>query len=119
MLPDNYKGMLFGVFDGHGGREVAEYAKENFKKKFINNKAFKEQKYREALVQTFMLLDKELEKEEYSMDAGATACVVFVTQDKIITANAGDSRAVLSRNKKAIALSEDHKPNDPKELSRI
>ena len=24
--------MLFGVFDGHGGEEVAQYAKKNFKK---------------------------------------------------------------------------------------
>ena len=24
------KGMIFGVFDGHGGKEVAEYAKANF-----------------------------------------------------------------------------------------
>ena len=27
-LPDNEKGMLFAVFDGHGGDEVAIYAKE-------------------------------------------------------------------------------------------
>ena len=26
-LPRNQKGMLFAVFDGHGGREVALYAK--------------------------------------------------------------------------------------------
>lgn len=29
-LPANKKGMLFGVFDGHGGQEVAEHAKANF-----------------------------------------------------------------------------------------
>ena len=32
--------MIFGVFDGHGGKEVAEYAKENFKKEFIKNGNF-------------------------------------------------------------------------------
>jgi serine/threonine protein phosphatase PrpC len=31
---DNYKSMLFGVFDGHGGKEVAEFARENFKNNF-------------------------------------------------------------------------------------
>ena len=31
-LPDKQMGMVFGVFDGHGGKEVAEFAKENFKR---------------------------------------------------------------------------------------
>ncbi len=30
----NDYGMLFGVFDGHGGAEVANWTKENFKKVF-------------------------------------------------------------------------------------
>jgi len=29
---DGSKGLLFGVFDGHGGREVAAFAQENFKR---------------------------------------------------------------------------------------
>lgn len=111
--------MLFGVFDGHGGKEVAEYARENFKKNFMNQKAFKEGKYKEALINTFMDLDKVLENEDFAMDAGCTAVVCFVTKTQIFCSNAGDSRAVLSRGKKAVALSEDHKPNDPKELARI
>jgi len=38
-------GMLFGVFDGHGGREVAIYAKENFTRVFKEQKAFKDRDY--------------------------------------------------------------------------
>ena len=34
--------VFYGVFDGHGGKEVAEYAKDNFKKKFIKSKPFRE-----------------------------------------------------------------------------
>ena len=41
-MPDkNDYGMLFGVFDGHGGKEVAEYARDNFKKVFVKSQPFK------------------------------------------------------------------------------
>lgn len=49
------------------------------------------------------------------MVAGATSVVALVTQSQIIVANAGDSRCVLSQNKKAIDLSIDHKPDLPNE----
>jgi len=39
------------------------------------------------------------------MNCGCTANVVLITSNKIITANAGDSRAVLCRKGSAIALS--------------
>lgn len=29
---DGTKGLLFGVFDGHGGSEVASFTKSNFKR---------------------------------------------------------------------------------------
>jgi len=111
--------MLFGVFDGHGGREVAEYARENFKKKFMKQKTFKDGNYKQALTDAFLSLDKDLKNEEFAQDCGATACVTFVTKDKIFCANAGDSRAVLSKGKKAVPLSEDHKPNNREEYQRI
>ena len=50
---------------------------------------------------------------------GTTACVVLVTKDLIVCSNSGDSRAVLCRDAKAIALSEDHKPNNDEEQKRI
>lgn len=50
---------------------------------------------------------------------GCTAVTVLLTPTEIYVANAGDSRAVLSRNGIAVALSEDHKPNDPRESERI
>ncbi|KAF9615082.1 hypothetical protein IFM89_021653 [Coptis chinensis] len=50
---------------------------------------------------------------------GSTAVVALLTLDKIIVANCGDSRAVLSRGGRAIPLSFDHKPDRPDELARI
>uniref|UniRef100_A0A7S3LGA8 protein-serine/threonine phosphatase n=1 Tax=Amphora coffeiformis TaxID=265554 RepID=A0A7S3LGA8_9STRA len=53
-------------------------------------------------------------------DSGTTACVVVITPEYIVCANAGDSRAVLCRdNRHAVALSHDHKPDNPDEDRRI
>ena len=59
------------------------------------------------------------ESEEEEISAGATSCVVLLTETKIICANAGDSRAVLCKGTEAVALSEDHKPANKVEKKRI
>ena len=51
--------------------------------------------------------------------AGCTATVILVTRTEIICANAGDSRTVMSRGGRAKDMSEDHKPDNAGELSRI
>ena len=64
-------------------------------------------------------MDETLKNKSFAMDTGTTACVVFVTNTHIFCANSGDSRAVLCQKGNAIALSEDHKPNNPGEKARI
>jgi len=53
------------------------------------------------------------------VQAGCTSIVVAIRDGYIIAANAGDSRALLSRAGKAVALSWDHKPQSEIESSRI
>jgi len=55
---------------------------------------------------------------------GSTAVAVVVYESDeghrtLLSANVGDSRAVLSRNGRAVELTRDHKPNDEKEKARI
>ena len=45
--------------------------------------------------------------------------MILVTRTEVICANAGDSRTVLARAGRAKDMSEDHKPENPGELSRI
>ena len=52
--------MLFGVFDGHGGDEVAKYVQANFKQVLLENESFKIEKYDQALKETFLKVDQML-----------------------------------------------------------
>lgn len=130
---------LFGVFDGHGGKEVARFVERHFVEELLANKSFKEQKYAQALTETFLRMDdllqttegkKELQaikagdddsKGDYSGEsfAGCTSCVCLIAKGQIYCANAGDSRCVLLSKGQAIALSEDHKPDLDSERTRI
>lgn len=82
--------------------------------------------------------DEELEEEDMALvdparltrdptpeAQGCTAVAVLLLRNeagggpRILCANAGDSRAVLSRAGRAVELSEDHKPENPEETARI
>ena len=55
-----------------------------------------------------------------AFEVGCTACTIFIANNKIYCANAGDSRAVMSlKDGKTVPLSEDHKPEAEKEKERI
>ena len=56
---------------------------------------------------------------DHRIAAGCTAVVCVKRGDKLVVANAGDSRAVLCRAGKAVPLSFDHKPNQEREVTRI
>lgn len=68
--------------------------------------------------------DEDNEVETFDSDvpgsgSGSTAVVALIRGDVLTVANAGDSRAVLCRDGKAIDLSVDHKPEDAPERARI
>jgi serine/threonine protein phosphatase PrpC len=51
---------LFEVFDDHGGCEVALFVEKHLVSELKKNKNFKKGIYKQALIDTFMLIDKML-----------------------------------------------------------
>ncbi len=56
-LGNDYKSNLFGVFDGHGGKEVAQFVKKHFTEELINNPNYKKGDMKKALIETFLRMD--------------------------------------------------------------
>jgi len=129
---------VFGVFDGHGGKEVALYVEKHFVDELVANSSFKKGDYENALIETFLRIDELLltpegkkevsflknsgeESEAYQTDsfAGCTANVALIAKGELIVANAGDSRCILSSAGRAVEMSEDHKPELDSERERV
>lgn len=112
---------IFGVFDGHGfeGHLVSQSIK-NYLNNNANSSTF-------SIDENIYSLFKNLSSSINSslsfngMESGSTVVMTFVSNDKIICANCGDSRAILisEDENKIIALSRDHKPELPDEKKRI
>lgn len=111
-----YPVSVFGVFDGHGGSEVAQYCHDHLPSIILdmlsthNTHGLSSDGIWTALKAAFVEMNKRITHAE----CGSTAVVCLIINGQLWTANIGDSRAVLYRDKEVIALSEDslvHKPH--------
>ncbi|OWA52398.1 putative protein phosphatase 2C T23F11.1 [Hypsibius exemplaris] len=118
---------FFAVYDGHGGAEVAEYAKEHAHRRIFHHPKYKEGQFADAIQQAVMQLDQEMFVQENAMLAndstgkndlaGSTAVMLLLNHNKIFCGNVGDSRAVACVAGHSVELSRDHKPSSPTEIS--
>ncbi|GBC07502.1 hypothetical protein RclHR1_00750036 [Rhizophagus clarus] len=136
---------FFAVFDGHAGKQAAEWCGNHFHETF--QEVLQENKnlpIPEVFHLSFLRADKQL-NQNAGKHSGCTAIAAFLRSEEIAesestngkepvsngaivkskqkrvlyTANVGDARAVLSRNGLAIRLSYDHKGSDAQEAKRI
>ncbi|KAI8445328.1 protein phosphatase, partial [Phakopsora pachyrhizi] len=120
--PKSDKNSFFAVYDGHGGATVAEYSGNTVHFKLRSTDEYKQQDYEAALKRAFLATDEDLRKNpNFNNDpSGCTAVAALITSSgKILVANAGDSRSVLSVNGVAKPMSYDHKPVNRIENNRI
>ncbi|KAG6502331.1 hypothetical protein ZIOFF_042223 [Zingiber officinale] len=111
---------LFGVFDGHGGAQVAEYVKQNLFSNLLQHPKFISD-IKSALAEAYKHTDSEFLKCENSQnrEAGSTASTAVLVGNRLVVANVGDSRVVICKGGDAIAVSRDHKPDQTDERQRI
>ena len=57
-LNNNNQYDIFGVFDGHGGKEVSQFVKNHFISEFMNNQNTKYENISNALIETFLKMDE-------------------------------------------------------------
>lgn len=129
---------LFGVFDGHGGWQVSHIAPtlivDLLTKRLRTAAGGADPDLSVLLEETVKAMDDALLGGPFGLGrlmplhslhpfsrTGSTSCITAVdyARRQIVVANTGDSRAVVSRRGRAIALSEDHKPEDSEEFDRI
>ncbi|KAK1418569.1 hypothetical protein QVD17_27714 [Tagetes erecta] len=118
---------FFGVYDGHGGSQVAKFCAERLHEVIAEewdqeaNDDFKwQQRWEAVLSNSFEKADNEVITEAVAPEiVGTTAVTVVLSGCQIIVSNCGDSRAVLCRGTETIPLTVDQKPDREDELLRI
>jgi serine/threonine protein phosphatase PrpC len=116
---------FYAIFDGHGGGGVSKYLKQHLYETVMSYVRGSGGQHdvgeapARALQSAFSDIERHVTTNESLRYQGSTAVVVWITENEIIAANVGDSRAILSRGGRAIPLTRDHKPNDEIERDRI
>lgn len=122
----------FGVCDGHGqnGKEVSGYVKQRLPE-LIESIVKVTGDDKKALTESFVTVNTELDYVPFDCQfSGTTCCTVLFKGNKIISANSGDSRAIVVRNSPSQSnkgvtsiqveqLTRDHKPDEQDEYARI
>ena len=131
IFPDHRPCLFVAVYDGHSGKDTAEYLAKNLHTSL--KKSIREAVENcgeiitttDAFVNAFVSVDKTLKKmweskgSSLSNDSGSTANICLITADAYVCANVGDCRCVLQRENSTLDLSVDHKADLHSEQDRI
>ncbi|CAB1451821.1 unnamed protein product [Pleuronectes platessa] len=129
---------FFAVFDGHGGREAAHFARDNLWELLKRQRGFWSKDHGEvcaALRKGFIACHHAMWKElpewpktitGLPSTSGTTASVIVIRGVHMYVAHVGDSAVVVGVKEnesditlQALEVTQDHKPELPKEKERI
>lgn len=113
---------LFCIFDGHGGKAVSLYLKDNLPK-FLLDTRVEYPLSKKYVINLYDHIQNNLIEQKIANYCGSTALVVIYfkknNESYLNVINTGDSRCILCRDNFAMPLTKDHKPNWPEESHRI
>ncbi|KAF0711061.1 hypothetical protein AaE_012281, partial [Aphanomyces astaci] len=118
---------FFGLYDGHGGREISAYLQENLHVTLENELAHVDNVGRTdvatCISRAFIVADMDCCELPAAENAGSTAAIALLRDEDnhrvLYAANVGDSRIVLCRNGTAERLTQDHKAELHSEAVRV
>ncbi|GAB4815687.1 hypothetical protein N2152v2_002733 [Parachlorella kessleri] len=134
-IQDGVARCFAAVYDGHNGALAAEHAADRLHTLLASETALRTctgdgppstqrqeaERMCAALRHAFEATDREIlvRCRLEGNKSGATGVAVVRVGELLYAAHAGDSRAVLCRAGTALRLTEDHKPNLPRERERV
>ncbi|XP_047943610.1 probable protein phosphatase 2C 58 isoform X1 [Salvia hispanica] len=108
---------LFAIYDGHMGHGVANYLQLNLFDNILKQGDFWTD-IKLAIKSAYQTTDKEILEKSFELGKGGSTAVnaILINGQRLVVANVGDSRAVISKKGVAKQLSVDHDPTREKEL---
>ncbi|KAK9131847.1 hypothetical protein Scep_011375 [Stephania cephalantha] len=107
---------LFAIFDGHLGHDVPDYLKSHLFDNILDEPDFWTET-EDAIKRAYRMTDNKILEQSVDLGRGGSTAVtaILINGTKLVVANVGDSRAVISKNGVAKQLSIDHDPRTEKQ----
>ncbi|OAY34025.1 probable protein phosphatase 2C 58 [Manihot esculenta] len=108
---------LFAIFDGHLGHDVANYLQNHLFENILREHDFWTDT-ESAIRRAYHTTDAEILEKTLVLGKGGSTAVtaILINGQKLVVANVGDSRAIISKNGVAKQLSVDHEPSKERNM---
>ncbi|KAI8491674.1 Protein phosphatase 1E [Branchiostoma belcheri] len=119
-IKDQEEQCLYGVFDGHGGIDAANYTAAHLYVNIVRHPSFHddvETALRESNLATDAKFCEKAKRE--GLRSGSTAVVVLIRGSTLYVSWCGDSSAMVIRKERCVEIMEAHKPEREDERKRI
>ncbi|KAJ8755075.1 hypothetical protein K2173_016702 [Erythroxylum novogranatense] len=107
---------LFAIFDGHLSHIIPDYLRSNLFENILKEPDFWTEPEK-AIRRAYQITDTNILDKAVDLGRGGSTAVtaILINCQKLVVANVGDSRAVVSRKGSARQLSVDHEPSTERE----